>query len=63
MWAELERAIQAGAVIAYGAGLSDAWAAWLASQLVPPAAQPRDKKEEREALGLESDVSSTGGDS
>src|SRR5690349_10414800 len=34
MWAELERAIQNGAVIAYGAGLSDAWAAWLASQLV-----------------------------
>jgi transcription-repair coupling factor (superfamily II helicase) len=33
MWAELERAIQNGAVIAYGAGLSDAWAAWLAAQL------------------------------
>src|SRR5512141_2440651 len=33
MWAELDRALQSGAVIAYGAGLSPGWAAWLAVQL------------------------------
>ncbi len=33
MWSELDRALQSGAVIAYGAGLSPGWAAWLAAQL------------------------------
>src|SRR3569623_903434 len=32
MWAELARALQSGAVIAYGAGLSPGWAAWLAAR-------------------------------
>src|SRR3954454_13310615 len=31
MWAELQRALRSGAVIAYGA--APAWAAWLAAQL------------------------------
>jgi len=38
MWAELERAIEAGAVIAYGA--TPGWAAWLAATLVSPATAP-----------------------
>src|SRR5262245_46976297 len=39
MWADLQRALDAGAVIAYGA--TPGWAAWLAGQLTSGAARDR----------------------
>jgi transcription-repair coupling factor (superfamily II helicase) len=52
MWGDLQRAIESGAVIAYGA--SPGWAAWLATQLADPVIVVA--RDDAEARALEADV-------
>src|SRR5262249_54132467 len=54
MWSELQRAIEAGAVIAYGA--TPAWAAWLAAQLAGNELVVVVAPDEQAAHELEDDV-------
>src|SRR3569623_1994641 len=56
MWAELDRALRAGAVIAYGAGLSGAWAGWLAAQLAQQQLVIVVARDDAHASELESDL-------
>jgi transcription-repair coupling factor (superfamily II helicase) len=61
MWADLDRAIRSGAVIAYGA--APGWAAWLAAQLVSNDLVVVVARDEEHARQLESDIRFFAGDS
>jgi transcription-repair coupling factor (superfamily II helicase) len=56
MWAELDRALRSGAVIAYGAGQSGAWAAWLAAQLAEQQLAVVVARDDAHANELENDL-------
>jgi transcription-repair coupling factor (superfamily II helicase) len=61
MWADLDRAIRSGAVIAYGA--APAWAAWLAAQLMNERLVVVVARDEAHARELEQDILFFAGDS